>query len=649
MSSLFRNRVFLFVGVASMVLGIETKCRGAEDLFLPKPQQIAYGDKVNTLPAGRLIYLHMPIDDAALRIGQQVRDSLALLGAHWELTAAAGTNPQMIGLSLCLDPNAISHPQGYQLTVAPEIIRIVAHDPAGAFYAAQTLRQICRQQAATKELRCLSIEDWPDFPNRGIMLDISRDKVPTMETLYRLVDLFTAWKINQLQLYTEHTFAYRDHQKVWEKASPMTGEQILLLDAYCRQRFIELVPNQNSFGHMHRWLDHEPYQVLAEAPDGVQTALGFVKGFSLCPEDPGSIALLSGMYAELLPHFTSSQFNVGCDETFELGQGRSKQACQERGKGRVYLDFLLKIYEQVKKNGKTMQFWADIILHHPERLPDLPKDIIPLVWGYGPDEPNEDSCRKVSEAGYKFYVCPGTSSWVSVWGRYHNAFINLWNAAEFGSKYGAVGYLNTDWGDHGHWQPQVASYIPFAYGASVSWAGQANKNINVVPFLDRWVFQDEAGVAGSLMMDLGNLYMAPGNELGHESVLAWLLLNADSPKFAEYQYLTPERFEQTLKRLDEFDRRLKTMRLRCDDSELIRAEMKNAAALFRHACHLALARLAAEGWELAKVPAETRRQLADEIKPIIAEYQRLWLARSRPGGLPESVGRMQHLLDLYQR
>ena len=96
------------------------------------------------------------------------------------------------------------------------------------------------------------------------MLDISRDKVPTMETLYALVDLLAGWKINQLQLYTEHTFAYRQHPEVWAEASPLTGQEILGLDAYCRKRFVELVPNQNSFGHMHRWLKHARYAPLAE-------------------------------------------------------------------------------------------------------------------------------------------------------------------------------------------------------------------------------------------------------------------------------------------------------------------------------------------------------------------------------------------------
>ena len=96
----------------------------------------------------------------------------------------------------------------YTIDIQAEQIAIRASDPAMAYYAAQTVRQLFRQYPAN--LPCLHIEDWPDFPVRGVMLDISRDKVPTMATLYRLVDLLALMKINQLQLYTEHTFAYRD-------------------------------------------------------------------------------------------------------------------------------------------------------------------------------------------------------------------------------------------------------------------------------------------------------------------------------------------------------------------------------------------------------------------------------------------------------
>jgi hexosaminidase len=58
-------------------------------------------------------------------------------------------------------------------------------------------------------LPCLKIRDWPDFARRGVMLDISRGRVPKLETLLELVGHLADFKINEFQLYTEHTFAYR--------------------------------------------------------------------------------------------------------------------------------------------------------------------------------------------------------------------------------------------------------------------------------------------------------------------------------------------------------------------------------------------------------------------------------------------------------
>src|SRR5581483_2674353 len=320
------------------------------------------------------------------------------------------------------------------------------------FYGVCTLIQIVEQ--CDMRLSAMHISDSPDFPNRGVMLDISRDKVPTMETLFELVDLLASWKVNQLQLYTEHTFAYRNHRVVWEHASPMTPQDILELDAYCRARYIELVPNQNSFGHMHRWLRHEEYRHLAEYEEGYTDLTEHwwaPAPFGLNPTDPRSVELLREMKDELLPNFSSSHFNVGLDETIDLGLGKSAEEVKARGAGAVYLDFLKKIHALVRERGKTMMFWGDIIINHPELISQLPKDAIAMEWGYEADHPFAEHGKAFAQAGIPFYVCPGTSSWISILGRTENAMGNIRNATENGLKNGAIGVLNTDWGDWGHW------------------------------------------------------------------------------------------------------------------------------------------------------------------------------------------------------
>ncbi|HEY64821.1 MAG TPA: family 20 glycosylhydrolase [Caldilineae bacterium] len=621
-----------------------------ELVLLPMPQRLHRLKGVHQLRPDRFIWLEGD-PQVLLPTGRAIQEALSMVGQRWDLTAARGDDLGRLGATVHIDPSQVPQPEGYHLTIGTDQIRIVAHDPAGAFYAAMTLRQIARHAAGSGELPCLRIEDWPDFPRRGVMLDISRDKVPTMETLYALVDMLAEWKINQFQLYTEHTFAYRNHREVWEKASPMTGEEILALDAYCRERFIELVPNQNSFGHMHRWLIHDRYRPLAECPDGWQSPWGewHDEPFSLCPLDPGSIELLRELYDELLPHFSSRQFNVGCDETFDLGQGRSKEACEERGVGRVYLEFLLKIHDLVQQHGRTMQFWGDIILQHPELIPELPGDIIALEWGYDADYPFAENSEKFARSGVPYYVCPGTSTWNSIGGRTENAIGNLWNAAENGLAHGAVGYLNTDWGDNGHWQHLPVSFLGYAYGAAVSWAAQANRDIELPRVLDLHAFRDAAGVMGKLAYDLGNAYKVPGLTPHNSSVVTLILLSPSRPFYeGRLAELTVEGLEKTLTYIDQVMAQLPEARMERPDADLIADEFRNAAALLKHGCRLGIARLQADGGEIANIPTDTRESLAEELEGIIEEYKRLWLARNRVGGLEDSVGRMERLLQLYR-
>ena len=155
------------------------------------------------------------------------------------------------------------------------------------------------------------------FEVRGYMLDVSRDKVPTMSTLRQIVDILCSFGYNQFQLYTEHTFRYSKHEAVWRNASPVTPAEIRELDAYCAMKGMELVPNQNSFGHMERWLVHPEYNHLAAMPKGgAITPWGTIKKYptTLDPSNPGCVEFLAGLYDELLPNFSSRLFNIGCDQ-----------------------------------------------------------------------------------------------------------------------------------------------------------------------------------------------------------------------------------------------------------------------------------------------------------------------------------------------
>jgi len=545
-------------------------------------------------------------------------------------------------LTITLAPDQGIPGQGYRMRIAEDGIDLVAGDTAGAFYGVMTLVQMLRQCEGA--LPAGEIEDSPDFPSRGVMLDISRSKVPTMETLFDLIDMFAGWKINHLELYTEHTFAYENHREVWAQASPMTGEEILRLDAYCRERFIELVPNQNSFGHMHHWLELPRYNHLAECPDGFELTWGGhtrqMPPFSLNPTDRRSVEFMGELFSELLPHFSSEKFNVGCDETWDVGRGRSARAVEEKTVGRVYLDYLLGIYDLVKRHGRTMHFWGDIIIQHPDLVPELPKDAVVLEWGYEADHPFDEHGAEFARSGMPFFVCPGTSSWNTIAGRTSNCLGNVRNATENGLRHGASGVLNTDWGDNDHTQYLPVSYLGFAAGAALPWCHETNRDEDFISALDLHAFHDTARVMGTLSHDLGKAHELAGPAPHNSTVLFHLLTQA--PDDPPPEGVTVESLREAGERISSVIEPLEGARMDREDAGITRDEFANAARMMLHTCERGTAML-----DGTIDSTEKRDELASQMRTILGEHRRLWSARNRVGGLQDSESVFEQRLQEY--
>jgi hypothetical protein len=527
---------------------------------------------------------------------------------------------------------------------------LAAASLAGLQYGLATLAQLIALApgaAGQLQLPELEITDAPDFRERGVMLDVSRDKVPALRTLRALIDRLARWKVNQLQLYMEHSFAYVGHQRVWQHASPFTAEDIEELDAYCAERQIQLVPNQNSFGHMHRWLVHEPYRRLAECPDGFDHPWNWSKEpYGLCATDPGSLALLEELYDQLLPHFRSRLFNVGLDETLDLGAGRSRAACKARGAERVYLEFLRGVHARVQARGRRMLFWGDIIVKRPELIAELPRDAIALEWGYEADHPFSEHLALFQRAGLEFYVCPGTSSWNSIAGRTQNAIGNLARAALEGKAAGATGLLTTDWGDHGHLQPLPVSYLGLLLGAGFSWnvaSAERAAELDVAGLLDRHAFADATGSLGAVARDLGNAYREAGSLRPNASVLFWALIKPE--RLFEPPGVTRETLEQTLAFVERASAPLAAARPALSDGPLLRDEFSWASDVLRFACRLGIERAGLVDRDaVGSIQSNVRAALALQLRQLIERHRALWHARNRPGGLADSAGRLEQLL-----
>ncbi len=524
--------------------------------------------------------------------------------------------------------------EAYKLIVNNTGIEITYGDNAGAFYAMSTLVQIIENVGGV--IPCLKIEDSPVFPTRGYMLDIGRNKVPKLEEMLSLVDWLASMKINHVELYIEGIpFEYPSFPHMWHGRDILTGDDILALDVYCRDRFIDLVPTQNHFGHMDHWLLKE-YRHLAECPDGFHFGGGyFPDPRCLNPLNPDSEELVRKLETDLLPYFSSNNFNICCDETFELGLGHTKEECEKYGKGRVYLDFLLKVINIARENGKQMLFWDDIIKHYPELLPKIPSDVIALEWGYYADRPRESDCELMQKSGVRYFTCPGTGAWNTLLGKTNQMLANICNAAELGQKYGAEGLLNTDWGDSGHLQSLPTSYSGIAYGAAMSWSPTESKNIDLAAMLDTLVFKDAAGVMGHLVLDAGNYFEIEGiipKNITHSFQL--LVFGLDNHSLADNT--KPEDYIRVSKYLDELTERLSRTDMRCDKSKLILDEYRLALSLVNLAQSIGLYHHAVKSEDIN----EQQLLLTDICKKLpilIGNLKTTWLERNRYSYLDESL------------
>jgi len=540
---------------------------------------------------------------------------------------------------------------GYELYLDGRGARGLAADASGARHALATFAQLVELHArdGRAEIPALRIHDHPAFATRGVMLDVSRGRVPTMQSLDALSARLAAWKVDHLQLYMEHVFAYAGHEDVWRDASAFTPDEVRAFEATCAARGIELAPNQQSFGHFHRWLKHARYRELAEVPAGVEHAFSLDREpYSLDLGDPRAVALLADLYDQLLACFRSRTFNVGLDETFDLGQGKSASACAERGVERVYLEHLRRVHALVSARELRMQFWGDVILQRPELVSELPRDLVALAWGYDAGHPFAENLEKFRAAGLEFWVCPGTSSWQSFGGRARNALANLREAAAHGSRAGATGMLVTDWGDRGHHQPHCVRDWGLLAGAGLSWNPEAALDeARLAELLDAHVYRDPARELGLAAMELADAYLDTGSPATNGSALFFLVAFApDAFPHPRTPNLNREGLERAREAIARAASRIDRSRSTRTDAELLRAEMHWVAAVQTLGLDLGLARLeAGAGVPLGGLPAGVRAELAQRFRSIEAEHARLWLSRDRAGGLDESLRWFRRVRD----
>ena len=359
--------------------------------------------------------------------------------------------------------------QEYQIEIAPDGLIIVGGDGAAVLYGVQTLCQMIRQCGGV--LECVEVHDAPDLSQRGYFLDETRGRVLSLPYLKGIADRLSRYKINEFQLYVEHTYLFRDLTEMWRDETPLTAQEILELEAYCRSLHIELVPALASFGHLYKLLSTRSYGDLCERSNSWNADFSFwdrMAQHTIDTTDERALPLIKNMLAEYGALFTSRKFNICADETFDLGCEKSRETAERIGRDQMYINHVKELCDFLNSRGKRVQFFGDIICRKPELIAQLPQDTLCLTWGYAPEQ-SVDSCHAMAQAGAVQYLCPGVGGWNQWINLIHNSYKNIVRMCGYAHQYHAEGILNTDWGDFGHVNHPEFSVPGMIYGAAFSW------------------------------------------------------------------------------------------------------------------------------------------------------------------------------------
>jgi hypothetical protein len=348
--------------------------------------------------------------------------------------------------------------QGYVLDVAPDQILVAGKDSDGLFYGVQTLRQLVVGEGTEGVILGARVRDWPALIYRGTQVDMARGPVPTQDYLKRIVRTISEFKLNQLYFYMEDSFPFTGQPIMGVLTDLPTRQDWKDLVAYAAPYHVEIVPAHNSCGHVHKLLRFELFAPMAEFPHSDL----------LSPAEPQIYGFLENLYAQMATVFTSPLYHVGCDETEELGRGKSAALAKNEAPGQLYIDNLLRVHDIVRAHNKQVIFWGDIALKHPELLKQLPKDMIVATWEYG-SHPNYDTWLKpFVDNGMKLIICPWVGNTSVMMPDYEQAALNIGRFVNEGKKVGALGMNNTVWNDDGE-TLYGQGWWSIVYGAAVAW------------------------------------------------------------------------------------------------------------------------------------------------------------------------------------
>jgi hexosaminidase len=426
---------------------LASQSAGAAPALVPLPLHVSAGSCGDGLALQRGLRFPPSIDPGGFAI---VRERWVALGIPAPVIAARGSAHDV---DLVKDRRA--DVRSYRLEADRSGIRIAAGGDEAAFDALATLAQLPERDPRGWHIACTSIADQPALRWRIVSDDISRGPFPTMTYFKTRIRTLAALKINGYSPYMEAVFADPAHPFV---AFPerLTANELRELASYARVFHVALIPEQQTFAHMHESLKWEALAPLAELPHG----------YLLAESDPGTYAYLAPLLrAEMAAVGPSPFFHIGADEPLDLGRGRTPRSPQ------TFAAHVNRVAAIVGANGARPLIWDDAFQADPSILNLLSKRTAIVTFHYGAEPSFAKYIATIDRAGFDQLVSPGANNWNEIYADLDAAYANeaqfLADAKAAHSPH-ILGMFETVWHDDGE-SLYEATWAPLAFAAASAW------------------------------------------------------------------------------------------------------------------------------------------------------------------------------------
>ena len=293
-----------------------------------------------------------------------------------------------------------------------------------------------------------------EFDSFGVMIDCSRGAVYKKETIVRYIDLLAQMGYNVLMLYTEDVYEVEGEPYFGYLRGRYTIQELREMDAYARQKGIELIPCIQTLAHLGglaRWQHFEPY---------IDT------GDIVLAEEPRVYALIEKMFASIAKSFTSRTIHIGMDEAAAIGLGKYLDRHGYSDRFEILCRHLEKVLAIARKYGFEPIMWSDMFFRLANQgqyyeadtaVSDEVKSRIPngvgmVYWDYySTDKSHYDAMIEAHERlfGSEIWFAGGAWSWNGFAPNNRYSFRSTRAAIESCREKGIRNVFLTEWRDDG--------------------------------------------------------------------------------------------------------------------------------------------------------------------------------------------------------